>query len=144
MNMNMNRIKKIGRVAVMIMSLIAVPVMLALMMSSSRAYGLYDGHAYEVDYWWQVIVLLGACNCICSRATRKRRDSDEISKNAALISIIVVTIVVMLKSSWGLVKILDTVGGGNAGGVFLIWIPPFLAMLLCYFYYAIGRFVADK
>ena len=140
----MNRIKKIGRVMVMIISLIAVPVMLVLMLSPARVYGVYNGHFYETGYWWQVMVFLGACNCICSRITRRRRNSVEITKTIALLSIIVVIAVVMTQSIWGVVKLLDMVGGGDAVGAFLIWIPPFIAMLICCGYYALGRFVAER
>lgn len=141
--MNMNRIKKIGVIIVMIASLIAIPFMIALILSPTRTYGSIEGHYYEMGYWWQFAILLGACNCICSRVTRKRRDSVDISKNAALLSIIAVIVIVLAKSSWGIVKLLDTIGGGNANGVFLIWLPPLIAVLICYGYYRLGRFVAE-
>ena len=140
----MNRFKRIGIIAVMIMSLIAVPVMLILMVSPARVYGLYEGHVYEAGYWWQTVVFLGALNCICSRITRRRRDSVEITRTISLLSIIVVIAVVLTKSSWGVVKLLDSVGGGDATGVFLIWILPFVALLICCGYYTLGRFVAEK
>ena len=141
---NMNRIKKIGKVIVMISSLIAIPLMLILIMSPSRVYGIYEGHTYEMNYWWQVTVLLGAFNCICSRITRKRRDSVAVTRTIALLSMVVVLIVVMTQSIWGMVKLLDWIGGGSAIGVFLIWVPPFVLILICCGYYALGRFVAEK
>ena len=141
--MDMNRIKKVIKVEVMILSLVSIPVMVAMILSPNRSYGFCEGHFYELNYWWQTMILLAACDCVFCRVTRKRRDSILLSKMAAMISIIIVIVVALAQSSWGMVKLLDTIGGGNANGVFLLWLSPLMAMLLCYGYFTLGRFVAE-
>lgn len=139
----MNSIKKVIKVVVMILSLVVVPVMIAMILSPNRSFGLYEGHFYELNYWWQTIILLAACNCIFCRITRRNKDAIMLSKMVAMISIIIVIIVALTQSSWGMVKLLDAIGGGNANGIFLLWLPPLMAMILCYGYFAFGRLVAE-
>lgn len=138
----MNSIKKAIKVEVMVLSLVVVPVMIAMILSPNRSYGFCEGHFYELN-WWQTIILLAACNCIFCRITRRNKDAIMLSKMAAMISIIIVIIVALTQSSWGMVKLLDAIGGGNANGIFLLWLPPLMAMILCYGYFALGRFVAE-
>ena len=87
----MNSIKKAIKVEVMVLSLVVVPVMIAMILSPNRSYGFCEGHFYELN-WWQTIILLAACNCIFCRITRRNKDAIMLSKMAAMISIIIVII----------------------------------------------------
>lgn len=139
-----NRIHRKMKAIAMVMSLISIPVAIILLLSNERTYGSYMGNLYELNYWWEALLLTVAISCIVCRLCRNSQYSELIIKASALISVTVVVLVIMTKSWWGLVKLCDSLSNSNDGVFVFIIMFPITVMLLVYLYCSISKFVADK
>ena len=135
-------VKKAVKVMLLMASWICVPVMVVLI-ASTRDFKFYEGHLYEMNYWWQVLVLTLAITCIICRVLKKNPYLNMTSVIAAVISMTLFVGVVLAESRWGIMKILDSIAGGVGKGSILFWIFPLIVAATGYIYVRIGRFVAS-
>lgn len=130
------------RVMVMIVCLISIPTM-TMLMFAPRTYRAYMGYPYELNYWWQTLVLTLAISCIICRLYRTSPRIDAIIHIMSASSALVVATVAVSQSWWGIVKICDAVAGPK-DGVFAFLMTPLTVFLLWRAYSAVGKFVAGK
>ena len=134
--------KKMMRVAVMILSIVSIPVMVVLLMVGGRTYGTYFGNTFEMNYWWQVTLLMAAVSCIICRIYRKSEHIDAIIKVSASVSVLVITSMLIVHSWWGVVKVCDALAG-TGNGVFVFLMSPLWLGLVWIAYALLGGFVSN-
>ena len=140
--MNSNLFTKKARMITMMISMVCIPVMLILISLNKRSYGAYMGNFYELNYWWETLVLMIGVTCLVCRFFRKSEHIETIIKIIAAAATIVLIFVILKYSGWGVVRLLDSLGNGD-DGVFLVWMTPIPILLVGYGYATLGKFVAN-
>lgn len=124
-------VKRMMKVVVMLMSLVGIPVMIVLLAMPNRTYGSYMGHIYELNYWWQTLILVVAIACIICRLRRRSQHINAIIRMIALASVMTVVAVVIKQSWWGVVRLCDGLTGSGNGVFVFLMSPIFLFLLWC-------------
>ena len=131
------------KMMIMVLSLVSVSVLMKMVLSPNRVYGVYEGHFYDMNLWWQMLAIMLVVTCAVSYFTRRSRYAYLISLSLAVILTTVFCVVVCRWSGWGVVRLLDQIGGGNANGVFLVWMVPVVAMMMAATCFALSRFIGS-